>query len=209
MCIRDRLGTAQLRELLDADVIDAVERDLQRLSPDRRVRGLEGVADLLRLVGPLSPAEAAARLRAEEDGGGEAVPASASEASSKAASEAASDASPAPPDGAAREETARAHLEELARAGRAFRFRHGGVERFAAVEDAARLRDALGVPLPMGVPVAFLDPVDDPLGDLVSRYARTHGPFTAAEAASALGLGSAVVVPVSYTHLTLPTIYSV
>ena len=33
----------------------------------------------------------------------------------------------------------------------------------------------------------------DPLGDLVSRYARTHGPFTAAEAAARLGLGVAVV----------------
>ena len=69
----------------------------------------------------------------------------------------------------------------------------GGVERFAAVEDAARLRDAIGVPLPMGVPLAFIEPVADPLGDLVSRYARTHGPFTATEAAARLGLGVAVV----------------
>jgi ATP-dependent Lhr-like helicase len=61
------------------------------------------------------------------------------------------------------------------------------------VEDAARLRDALGVPLPMGVPLAFIEPVADPLGDLVSRYARTPGPFTSAEAAARLGLGVAVV----------------
>ena len=45
----------------------------------------------------------------------------------------------------------------------------------------------------MGVPLAFIEPVADPLGDLVSRYARTHGPFTAAEAAARLGLGVAVV----------------
>ena len=45
------------------------------------------------------------------------------------------------------------------------------------IEDAARLRDALGCSLPVGVPQAFLDPVADPLGDLVARYARTHGPF--------------------------------
>ena len=63
------------------------------------------------------------------------------------------------------------------------------------MEDAARLRDALGIPLPMGVPLAFIEPVADPLGDLVSRYARTHGPFTAAEAAARLGLGVAVVAP--------------
>ena len=39
----------------------------------------------------------------------------------------------------------------------------------------------------------FLDPVEDPLGDLVSRFARTHGPFTADQAAAELGLGRAVV----------------
>ena len=61
------------------------------------------------------------------------------------------------------------------------------------IEDAARLRDALGVPLPIGVPAAFIEPVDDPLGDLVSRYARTHGPFTAQDVASRFGLGVAVV----------------
>jgi ATP-dependent Lhr-like helicase len=35
-------------------------------------------------------------------------------------------------------------------------------------------------------------PPDAPLGDLVGRYARTHGPFTAAEVAQRLGLGVAV-----------------
>ena len=44
-------------------------------------------------------------------------------------------------------------------------------------EDAARLRDALGVALPPGLPAAFTDPVDHPLDDLVARYARTHVPF--------------------------------
>ena len=68
----------------------------------------------------------------------------------------------------------------LQRANRAIKVAIGGAERYAAVEDAARLRDAIGVPLPMGVPLAFIEPVADPLGDLVSRYARTHGPFTAA-----------------------------
>ena len=61
------------------------------------------------------------------------------------------------------------------------RFTHAGAERWAAIEDASRLRDALGVALPIGVPTAFVEPVDDPLGDLVGRYARTHGPFTAAD----------------------------
>ena len=88
---------------------------------------------------------------------------------------------------------AAAHLVALQRANRAIKVNVGGAERYAAVEDAARLRDALGVPLPMGVPLAFIEPVADPLGDLVSRYARTHGPFTSAEAAARLGLGVAVV----------------
>ena len=64
--------------------------------------------------------------------------------------------------------------------------------RYAAVEDAARLRDALGVALPAGLPAVFLEPAQDPLGDLVARYARTHGPFTAADVAGALGLGRSV-----------------
>ena len=56
------------------------------------------------------------------------------------------------------------------------------------------LRDALGIPLPMGVPVAFLEPVEAPLEDLVLRYARTHGPFTTEQAAHSLGLANAVVI---------------
>ena len=64
---------------------------------------------------------------------------------------------------------------------------------WAAIEDAGRLRDALGVPLPVGVPEAFTEPVADPLGDLVARYARTHGPFAADAVAARYGLGVAVV----------------
>ena len=46
-----------------------------------------------------------------------------------------------------------------------------------AIEDVARLRDGLGAAPPVGVPQAFLEPVADPVGDLLARYARTHGPF--------------------------------
>ena len=60
--LNELLGRVELRELLDAKVIEATERELQRLAPDRRVRGMEGVADLLRLLGPLTPGEVAARL---------------------------------------------------------------------------------------------------------------------------------------------------
>jgi ATP-dependent Lhr-like helicase len=60
--------------------------------------------------------------------------------------------------------------------------------RYAAAEDASRLRDALGIALPPGLPTAFTDPVDQPLDDLVARYARTHGPFTIEEVAGRLGI---------------------
>jgi len=61
-----------------------------------------------------------------------------------------------------------------------------------AIEDAGRYRDGLGVALPVGVPEVFTEPVADPLGELLGRYARTHGPFPPAQAATRLGLGVAV-----------------
>jgi ATP-dependent Lhr-like helicase len=76
---------------------------------------------------------------------------------------------------------------------RAIRVRIAGEERWVAIEDAGRLQDALGVPLPVGIPEAFLEPVRDPVGDLVARFARTHGPFHALDVALRLGLGVAVV----------------
>ncbi|MBP2369982.1 ATP-dependent Lhr-like helicase [Pseudonocardia parietis] len=89
-----------------------------------------------------------------------------------------------------------AWFAELERTRRALRVRIAGQERFVAVEDAGRIRDALGTALPVGVPEAFTEPVPDPLGDLVLRHARTHGPFTAAECATRFGLGVAVVAGV-------------
>ncbi|AFR27667.1 ATP-dependent helicase [Arthrobacter sp. Rue61a] len=176
--LNELLGRVELRELLDAAVIDSTELELQRLAPDRRVRGMEGVADLLRLLGPLSVEEVAQRLQCVEQAEVEGA-------------DHFDEAPAAAPHGSVVD--AGSHLAALQKANRALKVTIGGVERFAAVEDAARLRDAIGVPLPMGVPLAFIEPVHDPLGDLVSRYARTHGPFTAAEAAARLGLGVAVV----------------
>ncbi|MFW2380431.1 MAG: DEAD/DEAH box helicase, partial [Acidimicrobiales bacterium] len=59
---------------------------------------------------------------------------------------------------------------------------------FASAEDASRLRDALGVALPAGLPAAFTDSVDNPLIDLVSRFARTHGPFLTRELTARLSV---------------------
>jgi ATP-dependent Lhr-like helicase len=155
---------ASLRDLLDPAALARTEAELQRVAPERRLRGLEGAADLLRLLGPLDAAEVAARTRVGPD-----------------------DEEPAPLAEAA------SWLEALEAARRVIRVRVGGVERWAAVEDAGRLQDALGTPLPVGVAEAFTEPVPDPLGDLLARYARTHGPFPATQAASRFGLGTAVV----------------
>ena len=84
-------------------------------------------------------------------------------------------------------------LTELESARRIIQVRMAGEQRWLAVEDAGRVRDALGVALPVGVPEVFTEPVADPLGELLVRYARTHGPFEAGEPASRFGLGVAVV----------------
>lgn len=148
--LSELLGQAELRELLDADVLIELERELQWLTDDRRIKDEEGVADLLRILGPLTDAELALR-------GGD-------------------------PQWA----------RDLAGARRAIRVRIAGADHWAAIEDAGRLRDALGTALPVGVPEAFTEPVKDPLGDLLARFARTNGPFTSVQAAARFGLGTAV-----------------
>ncbi|KIH96451.1 DEAD/DEAH box helicase [Streptomonospora alba] len=169
--LAELLGHADLRELLDGDVVAEYEAELQRLAPQRRAdpeAGREGAADLLRELGPLSVAEAGERG------------------------------------------VAAGSLEELGRAGRAVAVRMAGAWRWAAVEDAARLRDGAGVALPewlagssgraegafAGTAEAFAVAVEDPLGDLVSRYARTHGPFTVGAVAARLGVDRGAVVEV-------------
>jgi ATP-dependent Lhr-like helicase len=84
-------------------------------------------------------------------------------------------------------------LAGLSASRRAIEVRVAGQPMWAAIEDAGRLRDGLGVALPVGVPEAFTEPLPDPLGDLVARWARTHGPFAAAPVAERYGLGVAVV----------------
>jgi ATP-dependent Lhr-like helicase len=84
-------------------------------------------------------------------------------------------------------------LDELVRTRRVLKVRTAGEARFIAVEDAARYRDAIGVPLPTGLPDTLLEPVADPITDLVRRFGRTHGPFTSKDVAARLGLGIAAV----------------
>jgi len=88
---------------------------------------------------------------------------------------------------------AAAAIPELISTRRAIEVRIAGEPRLIAVEDAARYRDAIGTPLPPGLPDALLEAVDDPVSDLVRRYARTHGPFISQDVSARLGLGVAVV----------------
>ncbi|CAM4158363.1 ATP-independent RNA helicase DbpA [Mycobacterium basiliense] len=62
--LAELLGRVELRELLDPDVIATTGRQLQHLTADRAARDAEGVADLLRLLGPLTEDEVAARASA-------------------------------------------------------------------------------------------------------------------------------------------------
>ncbi len=158
--LAELLGRAELRELLDPEVIERTEREVQRLTDDRRAKDVEGVADLLRMLGPLSIAEVAERLAPDV------------------------------------ETHAESWLVELRDNRRAVAVVIAGEERWAVVEDAGRLRDALGVSLPLGISEALLQPVADPLTDLISRHARTHGPFTTDEVASRFGLGTAIALQV-------------
>ena len=72
---------------------------------------------------------------------------------------------------------------------RAIEVRLAGRDLVADTADAARLRDAAGAALPVGLPASATEPVDDPLGDLCVRYARSHGPFLARDVARWLGVG--------------------
>jgi ATP-dependent Lhr-like helicase len=150
--LRELLGDAELRELLDADAMEAIERQLQRLDPQHQARSADAVHDMLLGLGDLTELEIGARTISVDV----------------------------------------VHsVDDLVRARRVLQVRVAGDSRFVAVEDAARYRDGLGVPLPPGIPESLLQPVRDPLGDLALRYARTHAPFPAADFAARYGLGVA------------------
>jgi ATP-dependent Lhr-like helicase len=86
-----------------------------------------------------------------------------------------------------------AWVAELLAAGRLIEITFGDRAHVAAVEEAGRLRDALGVRLPPGLPAAFLESRADPVLELIARHARTHGPFRVDDVAQRLELGVAVV----------------
>ncbi|MGB6209268.1 ATP-dependent helicase, partial [Mycobacterium sp.] len=155
--LAELLGRVELRELLDPEVVAATGRQLQHLSADRVARDAEAVADLLRLLGPLTTEEVAARAGGADVGG---------------------------------------WLEGLCAAKRALTVSFAGQSWWVTIEDIGRLRDGVGVAVPVGVPTSFTEAVSDPLGELLGRYARTHAPFTTADVAARFGLGLRVAADV-------------
>ena len=150
--LRELLGEAELRELLDADAIADAEAQLQQLDERYRARSVDGVHDLLLHLGDLTADEIAARSVID----------------------------------------AREARERLVRERRLIEVHIGGETRIVPVEYAARYRDALGVPLPPGLPDSLLAPVRDAALDLGRRFARTHGPFATEEFASRYALGRSI-----------------
>ena len=152
--LRELMGDADLRELLDLNAIEETEEQLQCLAENYLARNTDSVHDLLLRLGDLTREEVLRRCVTE------------------AVAES---------------------VGKLLRARRVLEVSIAGQKRLIAVEDAGRYRDALGVPLPPGVPAAFLAPSHDATIDLLRRYARTHGPFTTQEAAQRFALPLATV----------------
>jgi ATP-dependent Lhr-like helicase len=152
--LRELLGDADLRELLDINAIEETEEQLQFLTEGYKARNLDAIHDLLLRLGDLTAEELARRCEGV-------------------------DAEPA--------------VTKLKRVRRVLEARIAGERRLIAIEDAGRVRDALGVPLPPGLPVAFLEAAPDGLLDIVRRYARTHGPFTTTEITQRYGLSKSLL----------------
>ncbi len=152
--LRELLGEADLRELLDADAIAEVEEAAQCLAENYRARSADGIHDLCLRLGDLTREELARRVVSLE---------------------------------------LLSNVDRLVRSRRLLELRIAGERRLVAAEDAARYRDALGIPLPPGLAVALLEPVAHPVLELVRRYARTHGPFTLREVAERFALDATVV----------------
>ena len=156
--LAELLGRVELRELLDPQVIATTARQLQHLSADRAARDAEGVADLLRLLGPLTEHEIAERCY---------------------------------------------HRRGRRLAG-GFARRQAGAHGVVRRPDAGGWRSrtsaccatASGWRCRSGCRRASPKPSPTRLGELLGRYARTHGPFTTDDAAARFGLGLRVTADV-------------
>ena len=165
--LRDLLGAEELRELLDPEVLAELEAELQRTADTWRAKTIDQVEDLVRWLGPLTVDQISERSVDDLD-----AASTVEELVGQRRLIAIGDFRPGAVGAAAGAEPGPG----------------AGAGLVAAADDASRLRDALGVALPPGLPAAFTESVDDPLSDLVSRFARTNGPFLTAQVVGALGV---------------------
>ncbi|MGO1605770.1 MAG: DEAD/DEAH box helicase, partial [Corynebacterium casei] len=143
------LGTVELRELLEPEIIAEVHAQLQRTDATRRAQTSEQVADMLRVIGPI----------------------------------------PVVNVGEHTDVPLQTLHQQLGR--RIMEVRIGGRVHLAQAQDAALLRDGLGIPVPPGIP-AQVETINDALDQLVSRWARTRGPFVLRELADAFSLSVSI-----------------
>lgn len=158
--LRELLGTAELRELLDAEVISQLDLELQLLDRPYPVSDADSVHDLLLQLGDLSRDEILVRLGIPQL---QAV------------------------------ELMDKWLKQLSDDRRVVECRVAGESRYIAAEDAGRYRDAVGIAPPRGLPAVFLQPTENPLIDLVGRFARRHIPFKVERVAQRFGVAPATV----------------
>ncbi len=159
------LGTVQLKDLLDPQIIEETDQLMRRVHPDRRAKNSEQFADTLRLTGPVPIEELDQYCQF--------------------------------PDPL---ETVESELGP-----RIMRVRIAGVEHLAQVQDAALLRDALGIPVPSGV-AASPETITDALNQLIARFARSRGPFTLEDLTRSFGLGASAAVAVLHTQVSQGTL---
>ena len=167
--LRELLGEPELRELLDEEALAQTELELQHLDERHKAKNADALHDLLLRLGDLSADEIAHRV----------IPSAVEGSPAEGDPSTALGVTP--------------WIADLLKARRILEVTIARDKRFIAVEDASRYRDALGTPIPHGVAERYLEPVADPVGDLVLRYARTHGPFTPQDVARRYGLGVAVI----------------
>lgn len=191
------LGRIELRDLLDPEVIAETHARLQRLVPERQARNSEEVVDLLRVLGPVPSAELGAHLS----------PALlTSLTDDEARSTDFTDDAPLSFDDAELEQQekridgeAYQHIDPPALVSRLcsllehriMQVRIAGRDHVALAQDAALLRDGLGVPVPAGIG-ASTELVPDALHQLVVRWARARGPFVRSDLQHAFGLAAGV-----------------